>query len=144
MVATGSQNNVRAAYRSGTPAIGVGAGNVPVIIDATADLDDAAAKITASKTFDNATSCSSENSLIILDEVYEDAIAALERAGAHLASADEANRIVTRLFPDGSLNRQVHRQGLPRAADRAFELGGSDDDRYVLVEEPGAGARSGR
>ncbi|NES89388.1 MAG: aldehyde dehydrogenase family protein, partial [Okeania sp. SIO2B9] len=63
VVATGSQNNVRRAYHSGTPAIGVGAGNVPVIIDSTADLDDAAAKIAASKTFDNATSCSSENSL---------------------------------------------------------------------------------
>ena len=61
IVCTGSQNNVRQAYSSGTPAIGVGAGNVPVIIDETADLDDAAEKITASKIFDNATSCSSEN-----------------------------------------------------------------------------------
>ncbi|MCP4387502.1 MAG: aldehyde dehydrogenase family protein, partial [Gammaproteobacteria bacterium] len=61
IVATGSQNNVRAAYSSGTPAIGVGAGNVPVIIDSNADLNDAAEKICASKTFDNSTSCSSEN-----------------------------------------------------------------------------------
>ncbi|MEL0113444.1 MAG: aldehyde dehydrogenase family protein, partial [Rickettsiales bacterium] len=77
VVVTGSQSNVRAAYGSGTPAIGVGAGNVPVIIDASADLDDAAGKICASKTFDNATSCSSENSVTILDAVYEDAVAAL-------------------------------------------------------------------
>lgn len=63
-VVTGSQNNVRRAYRSGKPAIGVGAGNVPVIIDSSADLERAAAGILASKTFDNATSCSSENSLI--------------------------------------------------------------------------------
>ena len=87
VVVTGSQNNVRAAYSSGKPAIGVGAGNVPVIIDASADLDDAARKICASKTFDNATSCSSENSVIIVDSVYEDAIAALERAGAWMADA---------------------------------------------------------
>ena len=55
--------------QSGTVAIGVGAGNVPVIIDSTADLDDAAEKITASKIFDNSTSCSSENAVVILDDV---------------------------------------------------------------------------
>ena len=63
VVATGSQDNVRRAYSSGTPAIGVGTGNVPVIVDETADLDDAAKKICASKIFDNSTSCSSENSV---------------------------------------------------------------------------------
>ena len=67
VVATGSQANVRAAYRSGTPAFGVGAGNVASIIDETADLADAARKIASSKTFDNATSCSSENSVIIVE-----------------------------------------------------------------------------
>ena len=69
VVCTGSQNNVRRAYSSGTPAIGVGAGNVPVIIDESAELADAAEKIAASKCFDNATSCSSENALVILDSV---------------------------------------------------------------------------
>ena len=69
VVVTGSQDNVRRAYKSGTPAIGVGAGNVPVIIDETADLDSAAQKICASKIFDNATSCSSENSVVIVDAV---------------------------------------------------------------------------
>ena len=63
VVATGSQNNVRAAYSSGTPAIGVGGGNVPVIVDDSADLADAADKIKRSKMFDYATSCSSENSV---------------------------------------------------------------------------------
>jgi len=136
IVATGSQNNVRKAYSSGTPAIGVGAGNVPVIINASADLDDAAAKITASKTFDNATSCSSENSLIILDAVYDDAIAALERAGGHRASAAEATRVANGLFPDGSLDRKYIAQDY-RDLREAFELDGSDDDRFVMVEEPG-------
>ena len=78
VVVTGSQDNVRRAYMSGTPAIGVGAGNVPVIIDASADLADAAQKIRASKIFDNSTSCSSENSVIILDAIYDKAIAALQ------------------------------------------------------------------
>ena len=72
VVVTGSQKNVQAAYSSGTPAIGVGVGNAPVIIDADADLDDAAAKIRLSKTFDNATSCSSENSLHVHTDVYDE------------------------------------------------------------------------
>ncbi len=134
VVATGSQNNVRRAYRSGTPAIGVGAGNVAVIIDAGADLADAATKIAASKTFDNATSCSSENSLIILDDVYEEAMAALQTAGGHRADEAEAARIRRRLFPDGTLNRSVIAQDYP-VLRRVFELGGDDDDRFVMVEE---------
>jgi sulfoacetaldehyde dehydrogenase len=135
IVATGSQNNVRAAYSSGTPAIGVGAGNVPVIIDSSADLDDAAQKIQASKTFDNSTSCSSENSLVILDDVYEDAIAALERAGAYRCSADEKTRIEEKLWINGNLNRELIAKdadifaagiGLAEAATTA---------RFFLVEE---------
>src|SRR5688572_25408104 len=81
VVATGSQANVRAAYASGTPAFGVGAGNVASIIDASADLEDAAAKILQSKTFDNATSCSSENSLVLLEPIADAMLAALERRG---------------------------------------------------------------
>ena len=111
VVVTGSQSNVRAAYRSGTPAIGVGAGNVPVIIDSSAKLDDAAAKIAASKCFDNATSCSSENAAIILDDVYEDAVAALERAGGHLADAAEKDAIQRTLWVGGNAEPQGDREG---------------------------------
>jgi len=138
VVATGSQNNVRRAYTSGTPAIGVGAGNVPVIIDSSADLVDAAQKITASKTFDNATSCSSENSVIILDDVYDKALQALADAGGYLAAADEAQRVVDRLFPDGHLNRNVIAKDYADLRTE-FELGGDDNDRYVMVEEPEPG-----
>ncbi|MGI9407110.1 MAG: aldehyde dehydrogenase family protein, partial [Hyphomicrobiaceae bacterium] len=107
IVCTGSQNNVKRAYSAGRPAIGVGAGNVPVIIDATADLDDAAEKICASKTFDHATSCSSENCLVIVDAVYDGAIAALERAGGYMAADDARDRVIDRLWQDGKLNRHV-------------------------------------
>jgi sulfoacetaldehyde dehydrogenase len=69
VVATGSQANIRAAYSSGTPAFGVGAGNVAVIIDEYADTLNAAAQIQRSKTFDNATSCSSENGVVIVESV---------------------------------------------------------------------------
>ena len=71
VVATGSQNNIRAAYSSGTPAVGVGQGNVAVIVDETADCSLAAEKIIASKCFDHATSCSSENSVIVVDGAYD-------------------------------------------------------------------------
>jgi sulfoacetaldehyde dehydrogenase len=139
IVCTGSQTNVRQAYASGTPAIGVGAGNVPVIIDESADLDAAAAKITASKTFDNATSCSSENSVIIVDEVYEAAIDALIRAGGYLASADEGRRVVERLWVDGKLNRAVIAKDLATLAE-VFELPlAAHAARYVMVEETGVG-----
>lgn len=139
IVCTGSQNNVRAAYASGTPAIGVGAGNVPVIIDVGADLDDAAEKIAASKTFDNATSCSSENSLVIPEEVYEAAIAALERAGGYRVTADEKARVIDRLWVDGKLNRELIARDAPILA-KAFELAEpAREARFFLVEDDGVG-----
>ena len=121
VVVTGSQDNVRRAYSSGTPAIGVGAGNVPVMIDETADLDAAAARIRDSKIFDNSTSCSSENAVVIVDAVYDQAIAALERAGAYLCTPQEKQRIAERLWVRGKLNRDL----IARDADvlaKAFEL----------------------
>jgi sulfoacetaldehyde dehydrogenase len=135
IVATGSQNNVRGAYSSGTPAIGVGAGNVPVVIDSSADLAAAAQKICASKTFDNSTSCSSENSLIIVDDVYDDAIAALIAAGAYRCSSEEKDLIQSKLWVNGNLNRDL----IARDAD-VFAAGvglgaGSEKARYFLVEE---------
>ncbi|MCP1676955.1 sulfoacetaldehyde dehydrogenase [Natronocella acetinitrilica] len=140
MVVTGSQNNVRSAYSSGTPAFGVGAGNVPVIIDDSADLEDAARKITASKTFDNATSCSSENSLVIVDQVYDAALAALQQAGGVLLSASEKQKLEKVMWVDGSLNRQV----IAKEATEIARVTGLDRDafqaaRFLLVEEQGIG-----
>ena len=139
VVATGSADNVRRAYSSGTPAIGVGTGNVPVIIDETADLDDAAQKICASKIFDNATSCSSENSLVILDTVYDRAIAALERAGGYMASPMEKERIQRQLWQGGKLNRHL----IARDADvlaRAFGLpAAAEQKKFFMVEDTGVG-----
>ena len=137
VVVTGSQANVRQAYRSGTPAIGVGAGNVPVIVDESADLDAAAAKIAASKCFDNATSCSSENALVIVDAVYDRTLAALERAGGALVSAEEGARIRAGLWPDGRLDRTLIARD---AAVLARRLGlGRAEARFFLVEETGIG-----
>jgi sulfoacetaldehyde dehydrogenase len=141
VVVTGSQANVRGAYRSGRPAIGVGLGNAPVIIDASADLADAAHKIMLSKTFDHATSCSSENALVIIGNVYEAAIAALEREGGYLASAAEKTRIVNRLWQDGKLNRALLAQPF-EALVGAFALSPAAQGRkFVMVAETGIGER---
>ncbi len=109
VVATGSQNNIRAAATCGTPAFGVGAGNVASIVDVGADLDDAAAAIAASKTFDNATSCSSENSAIILDQVYADAVAALQAVGGVMLNAEEKARLQAAMWPAGQAVERGHR-----------------------------------
>ena len=139
VVVTGSQSNVRAAYGSGTPAIGVGAGNVSVIIDASADLDAAAAKISASKCFDNATSCSSENAVIILNDVYDDAVAALERAGGYLASAAEKEAIQSTLWVGGTLNRRVIAKDFGVFAAECGLGNAAHDARFCMVEETGIG-----
>ena len=139
VVVTGSQVNVRQAYQSGKPAIGVGLGNAPVIVDATADLPDAARKIMLSKTFDHATSCSSENAIVVLDQIYDQTIGALAKEGGYLATADERKRIAGRLWQDGKLNRAVIAQG-PDALVDVFELGPSARGcRFVMVEETGIG-----
>ncbi len=139
VVVTGSQDNVRRAAMSGTPAIGVGAGNVPVIIDDTADLADAARKIRASKIFDNSTSCSSENSVIILDSIYDKAMAALIEVGGYLCTAQEKAAVQQALWHHGKLNRHLIARdpdilapafGLPAAAERAD---------FFMVEDSGAG-----
>lgn len=139
VICTGSQNNVHRAYSSGTVAIGVGAGNVPVIIDSSADLDAAAEKICASKIFDNSTSCSSENSLVIVDDIYEDALAALQRVGGYRASASDKEKLVNTLWVNGHLNRHV----IAKDADVFAEIAGLNEDakaaRFFIVEHDGIG-----
>ena len=138
-VVTGSQNNVKGAYSSGKPAIGVGVGNVCVIIDSTADLDDAASKICESKTFDNSTSCSSENSLIIVDAVYDEAIAALKRAGGYLCGAQEKKLIEDSLWQNGNLNRHLIAKDAAVFAEKVGLGSGSESSRFFMVEETGIG-----
>ena len=94
LVVTGSQNNVKAGYSSGTPALGVGQGNVVTIIDETADIQAAAGKIAISKIFDNATSCSSENSVIAIEDVYEQTVQYLSDEGGLLLNEEETERLI--------------------------------------------------
>ena len=135
IVATGSQNNVRSAYSSGTPAIGVGAGNVPVIVDSSADLNDAAGKILASKTFDNSTSCSSENSLVILDDVYEASMAALEAVGGYRCNEADTGLIADKLWVNGNLNRDLIARDADVFADGIGLDKGASGKRFFMVEQ---------
>ena len=141
VVATGSQANVRAAATCGTPAFGVGAGNVAGIVDETADLALAAERIVRSKTFDNATSCSSENSLVVVDSVRVAMIAALQAIGAVLLSAAQKAKLQLLMFPDGKLSAAATGQSACAIAERA----GLADiaavaPRVLIVEEEGFGA----
>ena len=140
VVATGSQANVRAAYRSGTPAFGVGAGNVASIVDETADLADAARKIASSKTFDNATSCSSENSLIVVDAVFETALAALAAEGAVMLDDGQKRRLQQVMWPDGKLSAQAIGQPAQKiAAAAGLTDVAARSPRMLLVREDGVG-----
>ncbi|MEO6271282.1 MAG: aldehyde dehydrogenase family protein [Lautropia sp.] len=140
VVATGSQANVKAAYRCGTPAFGVGAGNVASIVDESADLADAAGKIAASKTFDNATSCSSENSVIIVDAVFDRMLAALQLEGAVIVDTPGKHRLRQTMWPDGKLSPQAIGQSAARIAAAAglSEIAAADP-RMLLVLEDGVG-----
>jgi len=140
VVATGSQNNVRAAYASGTPTFGVGAGNVCSIIDTSADLREAAINIARSKTFDNATSCSSENSLVILDSVYEQALGALSDAGGMLLDSEEKSRLQALMWSNGKLNPEVTAQSAQQLAKLAGLISANrEKSRFLMVEESGYG-----
>lgn len=140
VVATGSQNNIRSAYASGTPAFGVGAGNVASIIDLSANLHEAARKIASSKTFDNATSCSSENSVVILDAVYDAALAALAGAGGVLLSGPEKRQLQDTLWPRGKLDAAVTAQPAPRIAALAqLDAARFEQASFLMVEETGTG-----
>ncbi len=136
IVATGSQNNVHRAQTVGTPAVAVGAGNVTVIVDETADLEAAAEKICASKCFDNATSCSSENAVVVVDAVYSEFVAAMARTGGALVENEVG--IIAKLWPDGHLNRSV----IAQDADKmivALALDVPEGTNYIAVPTSGIG-----
>jgi sulfoacetaldehyde dehydrogenase len=140
VAATGSQSNIRAAYSSGKPAIGVGLGNVVSIVDASANLADAAAKIALSKTFDNATSCSSENAAVILAPVYDAMLAELAKQGGVMLDAGEKAKLQKLMFPEGKLAPAATAKSAPRIAELAgIARDAARKARFLMVEESGAG-----
>ncbi len=140
IVATGSQNNIRSAYSSGTPAVGVGAGNVSVIVDETADCDEAVRSIVASKTFDNATSCSSENCLVVVEANYQRMLGGLSAHGAILLNAEEKTALQALMWINGKLNpRVIAKSAAEVAAMAGIAREDGKDIKVLLVEETGAG-----
>jgi sulfoacetaldehyde dehydrogenase len=135
VVATGSQANVRAAYASGTPAFGVGAGNVAGIVDETADTEAAADRIVRSKTFDNATSCSSENSLVVVDAVRARMLAALKDRGAVMLGEAQKATLQQLMWPGGKLSPAVIGQSARAIAERAAEVDGANRAAWQAIAE---------
>ncbi len=138
ILATGGNPMVKAAYSSGTPALGVGVGNAVVTVDDTADLKDAAQKIRISKTFDFAASCSADNSVILLDGVYDQMLANLQAEGGYLVSPEEKKKLQDMMWQDGHLNTGM----VAQSADKIAQMAGITipaGKTFLIVPETGYG-----
>ena len=102
VLATGGAGVVKVAYSSGKPAYGVGAGNATVVVDESANIDETAEKIFKGKTFDNATSCSAENNIIIHESIFDQLLEGLKKQGGHLVTGEDRARLKAAMWPDGS------------------------------------------
>jgi len=107
IVATGGTPVVRSAYRSGNPAIGVGPGNVPVLVDDTADIAKSAQRIIESKAFDNSILCTNESVVIAQDAIADKLLAAFVREGAYVLKTEEVDAIRALVFPGGHFNAKL-------------------------------------
>jgi sulfoacetaldehyde dehydrogenase len=143
IMATGGHGMVLAAYSSGTPAYGVGAGNAIIFIDKTADLADAAIKIKMSKTFDLAAGCSCDNSLVIDASVYEDMLAELKKVGAYLATPEEKPKIRKAIWPNWPNDLVLNRDIVASPVENVAKIAGitiPQGTTMILVEEDETGA----
>ena len=139
VLATGGGAMVNAAYSSGTPALGVGVGNAVITVDDTADLDDAAEKIRISKTLDLAASCSSDNSVILVDSIYEEMISKLKDKGGFLVNEEQKQKLKETLWDEeGHLNTAIVAQPAEKIADMAnIEI--PEGTGFYIVPETGWG-----
>ncbi len=145
VMATGGHGMVVAAYSSGTPAYGVGAGNAIIVIDKTADLADAAEKIKLSKTFDLAAGCSCDNSLVIDESVYDEMLAELKKVGAYLATPEEKTRLRKAIWPNWPDNLALNRDIVASPVENIAKIAGikiPSGTKMILVEEDQTGAET--
>ncbi|MED4205448.1 acylating sulfoacetaldehyde dehydrogenase [Neobacillus mesonae] len=137
---TGSANNVHNGQTSGKPNACVGAGNVVSIVDRTANIEETARKIFLSKTFDNATSCSNDNSVVIEAAVYDQMIEALKRQGGYLCNAEEKRQLQEAMWVDGKRNsRTLAKDPIVIAREAGFEHPNAQTATFFMVEETGVG-----
>jgi sulfoacetaldehyde dehydrogenase len=142
ILATGGTPMVRQAYSSGNPAIGVGTGNVVCIVDETADLPVAADMLLRSKTFDHATSCSTENNIVVIESVYEQWAVEMAKVGAVLIKegTPEKDKILKTLWPESPANHDLSRTVVARPAKEIADAAGvavPEGTKLLLVEENG-------
>ena len=116
ILATGGPGMVKAAYSSGKPAVGVGPGNTPVIIDSSANIELAASSVLHSKTFDNGMICASEQSTIVLADVYDAFKSELALRGAYFLNAEETDKVRATILINGSVNAKIVGQSAPNIA----------------------------
>ena len=134
VIATGGSPMVKSAYSSGTPAYGVGAGNAVVIVDETANLREAAENIFKGKTFDNATSCSSENSVVIQSQIYGKMIELLKQQGGYFCNPEEREKLKKCMWPDNiHLNKKIVAQPVGVLAEMA-DIEIPEGTTFLMVE----------
>ncbi len=142
ILATGGPGMVRAAYSSGHPSLGVGAGNTPAVIDETADIQTAVSSILISKTFDNGMICASEQSVVVVDSVYEAVRQEFICRGAHFLNPGDRQKLGNLILKDGHLNAAIVGQSVTTIAALAgIDLsqrpdGGTDDNYCALAIAP--------
>jgi len=133
ILATGGPGMVHAAYSSSKPALGVGAGNTPVIIDETADIKLAVSSIIHSKTFDNGMICASEQSVTVLDSIYDEVRAEFARRGCYFLKGDELDQVRHTILINGALNAKI----VGQSAHTIAALAGVDvpEETKILIGE---------
>src|SRR5919202_278049 len=132
ILATGGPGMVKAAYSSGHPSLGVGAGNTPAVIDETADIQVAVSSILISKTFDNGMICASEQSVVAVDEVYEQVKQEFAARGAYFLTPEEKEKVGSKILVNGRLNADI----VGQSADAIAHLAGINvNGSKVLIGE---------
>ncbi len=139
VLATGGGAMVNAAYSSGTPALGVGVGNAVITVDETADLEDASNKIKLSKTLDLAASCSADNSVILVNKIYDEMMSKFQEKGGYLVSEEEKEKLKNTLWDEeGHLNTAIVAQPAEKIAEMA-DISIPEGTEFYIVPETGWG-----
>ncbi|MFV8818096.1 aldehyde dehydrogenase family protein [Haliea sp. E17] len=138
VLATGGEAMVTAAYSSGTPALGVGVGNAVITVDDTANLDEAAEKIRISKTLDLAASCSSDNSVVVFESVFDEFLEKLLAEGGYIIQGDDKEKLRNTLWEDDHLNAKAVAQSAANICGMAgIDL--PEGKTFLIVPESGTG-----
>ncbi|MEM5948320.1 bifunctional acetaldehyde-CoA/alcohol dehydrogenase [Spirochaetia bacterium 38H-sp] len=133
ILATGGPGMVKAAYSSGTPAIGVGSGNTPAVMDETCDIKMAVSSILLSKSFDNGVICASEQSVVVVKDIYEAVKREFSARGAYILNEVEKKKLASIILKDGRINAEI----VGQKAIKIAKMAGIDvpEDTKVLIGE---------